>query len=175
MAVLLETSLGSSGLYGESYVGVLITPTADWLIDSIWLKDVATSSAGNVTCYIYLDSAEAPSGSALATSDAVACAIDPGGPETFTFSTPYQMTFGNLYWFLLHQPGQTTTFDYWGAQPDTSIHTGYSTHANDPVNNWGITSNANPSEMKVNGTLPVGLTSGRRGFTTRSSVLLHRR
>jgi len=169
MAELLYINSSGTDGYGiqEGMVGQMVTPDADWEVTSIWYDQIYTTGGSSETAEIYADTAGSPSGTALATSDLVAIAASVGGPETFAFDPGYVLLSGVSYWFIVSRMYilRTTTNPYAGGG------IGYTTHSSDPTDNWTNNATFDTRQFKVNGELYVApsLTSGRRGFTSRSA------
>lgn len=173
MAELLNLSGAEAGNYGSAWVGQAITPDADWEIEQIYHGGAHCSPAqDNITCYIYANTGNAPSGSALATSDAVTCATNPGTDATWTFVSPYVALSGTKIWVVFKSPGNGAYL--WredGSDPYTGGTLGYTANA-DILVGWSA-DNLFSSDWKVIGELYVAsspIPSGRRGFTTRSTL-----
>jgi len=177
VAELLYINAAGADGYGQVHLGQMFTPDADWLIESVWVNPLYVLAAGNVACTLWLDDSFSPTGSVLATSGVQAVAETPGGPETFTFASPYQTTRGLSYWAVFHlaatQCHSTRTSGV--SNEYTGGKIGYSAHASDPTDTWVVDGGDGFDliQFKINGSILAG-SSGHRGFTTRST-LLHRR
>jgi hypothetical protein len=94
----------------------------------LWLKAVS-SPTGDAVCKLYAstgsDPNRTPTGSALATSDAVDVSGIGATYEsvTFTFSLPYTLASGTTYFMVLEYDGDSSNYLHWGTDTSTPGHT----------------------------------------------------
>ena len=151
--LLLELDESDDAYYGQSFVGVKIVPTEDWLVDRVYHERFFCNVSGNCTVSIYADDGDEPTGSPLATSEIVTDILtsDTGAPESFIFSTPYLLEANTAYWFVWHITGQQCFFYYDNTNQYPAGSIGYSTHASQPVGNWITNTTFQPSGFNVYG------------------------
>lgn len=95
----------AQGCYGANWLGSAFTASSSHNVTSTKVRIYRVGSPGNLTLSIRASTGTIPTGSDLATSDAVdgngLGTSLPGAMTAFTFSTPYTLTGSTEYWLIL--------------------------------------------------------------------------
>jgi len=152
--VLLYIDGSDDGYYGSTLAYQSFTATDDWEVTFIWIDKLFVNNAGNVHIKLYKDEGGDPdAGTLKGTSDSVAVSgSDPGGEETFTFSSPAVLENGESY-FVVFYPESPATNVYFYRTPTSAYAGGGVGYSTNNGSTWVTTDEGlyDSSQFKVNG------------------------